>query len=587
MQVNFRRILHYLWPQIRKHYVSFVLVFFSYGVALALDSIIKPLILKQVIDLFSSGLTRDVILYQATYLVAITSITIILHNIGYRVGDYANFYFESNTMKNLYDFTFEKLIHHSYYFFSNNFSGSIIAKSKRFTKSFETLSDIVSYQVWFSLVVLTGILIILFIYVPVIATIFLVWSLFYVLITGLFIRKKMRYDSLEASADSLVTGRLSDVILNILNIKIFSSDKKEKYDFEAVTGDEEKKRRRAWHFGGFQNIIQGSMMAILQILILFISLRLWYNGQLTLGMFVLIQTYIINLLGILWNLGNSLTRAMKALTDMQEVVDIFDTPIDILDPVEPETLKIREGHINFIDISFAYKGGILVLDNFNLDIEPKERVGIVGHSGAGKSTLTKLLLRFADTTSGNIFIDGQNIKNITQNDLRSVISYVPQESILFHRTIRENIAYGRPDASQEEIEEVSKRAFAHDFIIKLPKSYDTLVGERGIKLSGGERQRIAIARAMLKNSPILVLDEATSSLDSISESYIQAGFNELMKNKTTIVIAHRLSTISKMDRIIVLENGNIVETGKHQDLVERHGVYADLWNHQSGGFLEE
>jgi ATP-binding cassette subfamily B protein len=277
---------------------------------------------------------------------------------------------------------------------------------------------------------------------------------------------------------------------------------------------------------------------------------------------------------------------MKAMTDMQEVVDIFDTPIDILDPVKPECLVISEGHIVFKNVSFQYKDGVTVLKDFNLDIAPGERVGLVGHSGAGKSTITKLLLRFSDVKMGEIIIDGQNIKNITQNDLRSVISYVPQEPILFHRTIGENITYSKPGATQEEIIKVAKKAFAHDFIMKLPRGYDTLVGERGIKLSGGERQRIAIARAMLKNSPILVLDEATSSLDSTSEGYIQSGFEELMKGKTTIVVAHRLSTISKMDRIVVLEDGDIAEMGTHKELIKHNGAYASFWNHQTGGFLE-
>jgi ATP-binding cassette, subfamily B, bacterial len=285
-------------------------------------------------------------------------------------------------------------------------------------------------------------------------------------------------------------------------------------------------------------------------------------------------------------LGRSLTRAMKALTDMQEVVDIFDTPIDILDSKKPENLKMQEGQVVFKNVSFAYKNGREVLKNFNLEIASGEHVGLVGHSGAGKSTITKLLLRFSDTLEGSIFIDGQDIKSVTQNELRSVISYVPQESILFHRTIRENIAYSRPGATEEEIIEVAKKSFAHEFIINLSKGYDTLVGERGIKLSGGERQRIAIARAMLKDSPIIVLDEATSSLDSVSEEYIQKGFNKLMEGKTTMVIAHRLSTIQKMDRIIVLDQGKIAEEGTHKELLDKGGVYANLWSHQTGAFLD-
>lgn len=586
MKVNFRRILYYLWPHIRKHWVAFSLIFLGYGLGVILEGIIKPLLFKGIIDSLSLGLAKDIILSQVMSLFFLICINVIMHNVAFRAGDYATAYFESKVMKRLYDFTFERLLKHSYHFFSNNFSGSIIAKSRRFTRSFEALADIFSFQIWFSFVTLSGILIILFLKAPLLAFIFLGWTLLYTLIIFLFIRKKLSYDTAEAAADSLVTGRLADNILNILNIKIFSSDKKEELDFKSITGDEEEKRRKAWFFANFQNVIQAGMMASLQILVLFVNIHLWYDGKMSLGMFVLVQTYMFNLFNILWGLGRSFTKAMKSMTDMQEVVDIFDTPIDILDPKNPESLKMHEGHIVFRNVSFTYKDGIPVLKDFNLEISPGERIGLVGHSGAGKSTITKLILRFVDISKGSITIDGQDIKKITQNDLRSMVSYVPQESILFHRTIRENIAYGRPGATIEEVEEVAKKSFAHDFIIKLPHGYNTLVGERGIKLSGGERQRVAIARAMLKNSPILVLDEATSSLDSVSEAYIQDAFNELMKGKTTIVVAHRLSTISKMDKIVVLQDGDIAEVGTHKELVEQGGVYADLWNHQSGGFIE-
>ncbi len=586
MKRNYSRIFFYLWPHAKAHWLSFTLIFVSYGVGIIFDSIFKPFIYKQVIDTLVSGNLKEVILQQAMTLGITLCLAVVLQNVGYRAGDYMLTIFESKIMKELHDSTFKRLLGHSYHFFTNNFSGSIVAKSKRFAKSFETFMDILSFQIWFSLVIITGIVIILLTQAPILAYIFLGWSLFYILVTFLFIKQKIKYDTQEAEADSLVTASLADSILNIINIKIFSSEKKEQERFGLVTKDEEIKRRKAWIFANMQNTVQALLMGILQVTILFLCIHLWYIDELSLGVIVLVQAYMLNLFEILWSLGRSVTKAMKALTDMKEVIDIFDTKIDISDPKEPQKLRTKEGSIFFDDISFTYMGGASVFDDFTLMIKPGERIGLVGHSGAGKSTITKLLLRFADVTKGSIFIDGQDISTLKQNDLRAIISYVPQESILFHRTIKENISYGKQLATDEEVKEVAKKAHAHEFIIKLPNGYETMVGERGIKLSGGERQRVAIARAMLKNAPILVLDEATSSLDSVSESYIQSAFVELMKGKTTLVIAHRLSTIQKMDRIIVLENGRIAEMGNHQELIERRGVYANLWHHQSGGFIK-
>src|SRR3989344_3673316 len=338
--------------------------------------------------------------------------------------------------------------------------------------------------------------------------------------------------------------------------------------------------------GGKIDLIQHILIIIVQSVTLYLMIMLWLQGKISTGTIVLIETYMVMVSNDLWEFGNSLTRFMKSTADMKEMVDIFEITPDILDLKNPEALKIKNGHIVFKDVSFKYQSGQEVFNNFNLDIKPGERVGLVGHSGAGKSTITNLVLRFVDVVDGSIIIDGQDIRNVTQDDLRSTISFVPQESVLFHRTIRENISYGKQNATDEEIISAAKKAHADEFISKLHKKYDTFVGERGVKLSGGERQRVAIARAMLKDSPILILDEATSSLDSVSESYIQDAFNELMKGKTTMVIAHRLSTVQKMDRIIVLDHGKIAEEGTHKELLDKNGVYAELWSHQTGGFLE-
>ncbi len=344
--------------------------------------------------------------------------------------------------------------------------------------------------------------------------------------------------------------------------------------------------RKAWFFGNKVDAVQAILIFIAQGAMLYIMIKLWLAGTISTGTVVLTQTYMVIIFDRMWDLGNSLTKFMKSAADMQEMIDIFEVPIDIKDPSQPETLRAEKGHLVFADAEFHYPNGKQVFSHFNLDIKPGERIGLVGHSGAGKSTITKLLLRFNDLTAGSITIDGQDIRAITQDDLHRTISYVPQEPVLFHRSLRENIAYGKQDATLEEVQEAARRAHADDFIQELEYGYDTYVGERGVKLSGGERQRIAIARAILKDAPILMLDEATSSLDSHSENLIQDAFNELMKGKTTIVIAHRLSTIQKMDRIIVLHDGAIVEEGTHAELLARpDGSYKHMWELQAGGFI--
>jgi ATP-binding cassette subfamily B protein len=304
----------------------------------------------------------------------------------------------------------------------------------------------------------------------------------------------------------------------------------------------------------------------------------------------LILSYTLSIVGQLFGFStNSLRNYNRSLGEAADMVGILQIEPDVKDPAAPEKVRIQNGEIKFKHVIFTHNGADDALfQGLSLEIKAGEKVGLVGHSGSGKTTFTKLLLRFSDIDGGEILIDGQNIAKITQDDLRSHIAYVPQEPLLFHRTIRENIAYGKPDASEKEIEKAAIQANAHTFIKDLPNGYETLVGERGVKLSGGQRQRVAIARAILKDAPILVLDEATSSLDSESEALIQDALWKLMEGRTTIVVAHRLSTIQHMDRIVVLSDGRIVETGSHKTLLRNNsGTYAKLWARQSGGFIEE
>lgn len=584
--MHFGRIFYYYWQQVRKYKWSFALTFLTYGAAVLISSILNPFLYAKIIDLISGSVPSEFLSAQLLHYVFLVAIAVVTYNSFFRAGDYSISYFQSNVIREIHNDTFRRLMDHSYRFFSNNFSGSLVSKAKRFAASFERIDDVISFNFWFTIVHLSGVLVILFLKAPLVGFLFSGWAVIYIFITALFINRKIKYDLIEAAADSKVTGRFADAFTNILNIKIFSSREKEQESFSHVTEDEYKKRFKSWNFGNFQNMVQGFLMAILQIIILYIVIKMWIAGNITTGTVVLIQIYMFAAFDHLWELGKAMVRLFKSLADAKEMVDLFEEKPDIQDATHTEICIIKEGNIDFKNINFEYVKGYPVFTDFNFSIKPGEKVGLVGHSGSGKSTIVKILLRFADVQSGVIFIDGQNISKIKQEDLRQNISYVPQEPILFHRSIKENIGYAKKDATEEEIINAAKKAHAHEFVSKLPHGYDTLVGERGVKLSGGERQRIAIARAMLKDSPILMLDEATSSLDSISESYIQEAFGELMKGKTTVVIAHRLSTVQQMDRIVVLDKGKIVEEGTHKELLEKGGFYADLWNHQTGGFLE-
>jgi ABC-type multidrug transport system fused ATPase/permease subunit len=336
------------------------------------------------------------------------------------------------------------------------------------------------------------------------------------------------------------------------------------------------------------NAIQGGLMTILEIALLFLALHYWRQGTVSIGDFVLLQAYAISLMGQLWGFGRVTRKLSESFSYSREMVEILTTVHEVRDRIGAKKLTVNGGTISFEKVSFNYNETRSVLKDFNLVIPAGQKIGIVGSSGAGKSTFVSLLLRYYDVTSGKILIDGQDVADVTQDSLRGNISLIPQDVLLFHRTLRENIRYGRTNATDAEVEAAAKLAHAADFIENVPEKYSALVGERGVRLSGGERQRVAIARAILKNAPILVLDEATSSLDSESEGLIQDSLEKLMHGKTTIVVAHRLSTLKKMDRIIVIENGHILEDGKPSELLEKSGSkFKHLWDLQVGGFIAE
>ncbi len=584
---NLKDSFLYIWPTISKHRKTFFLIYFLYVSRPLLSNTIIPIFYKKIIDLVStSGVDRQLLVSSLFKYVAIIAICFIVANTLMRLGQYLVTKFQSRVMKGLIDLTFSNLQNHSYSFFADSFSGSLVNKSKKFVKSFEVMHDVSLDNFWQPFISFISIFTVFFFQSPPIALVFLIVYVIYSSIIILMSRKTIKACTDKANMDSIVTGYIADALTNVLATKASSASAREIENFKKVTKEEDLLRFKAWNMANKQQIVQSILVVFVQVFCLFLAVGLWVSGKITAGMFLLIQSYSITLGNYFWDLGRAMIRFTEASSDMKEMVDIFKKIPDVVDPENPEKSKIKEGDIEIRNISFEYKNGVEVLNNFSLRINKGEKVGLVGHSGSGKTTITKLLMRFVDISSGEILIDGQNIRNITQDDLHQSISYISQEPVLFHRTIRENIMYSSPNSSEEDMIKVAKKAHAHEFISKLQHGYDTLVGERGVKLSGGERQRVAIARAMLKDAPILVLDEATSSLDSISEFYIQEAFEELMKGKTAIVIAHRLSTIQKMDRIIVLDAGKVVEEGTHKELLNKKGFYANLWEHQTGGLLE-
>lgn len=412
----------------------------------------------------------------------------------------------------------------------------------------------------------------------------------YALVSGILdSRRRMPLRMRRLSASKVVTSHLADTILNVQTVKTFAREGDELARHEVLNHKLRDIRLRDWKTGGYAGNRRVATLLAMQFGFVLVLIHLVQNDPSLLAVGVFAFSFTVLLGNRLFDVSIMLRNVEEGLLQASPMTKIMYEQTEIQDKPGAKELQIRQGGLDLESVTFNYdedNGAQRVFRNFKLSIKPGEKLGLVGPSGGGKSTLTRLLLRFEDITEGSIAIDDQNIADVTQESLRQHISYVPQEPLLFHRTIRENIAYGRPDATDEELVRAAKLAHAHDFIQTLTKRYDTVVGERGVKLSGGQRQRIAIARAVLKNAPILILDEATSALDSESEKLIQAALWELMKDRTAVVIAHRLSTIQKMDRIVVLDEGRIVEEGTHKKLLSNNGLYAKLWSHQSGGFIE-
>ncbi len=509
--------------------------------------------------------------------------------VAWRIVDIFVWKLEANVERDIARRVFNHLLEQSANFHANRFGGSMVSQTNKLMGSYIRFADTSIFQVLPMISTLLWASIILSRRAPLYVVILLVFSIFYITSSFFATRKVRKLSAAQASAETRQTGYLADDVTNIMAIKGFASGDFERKQFGKVTDASFNRTLDLMRGSQKQLIYFATISSTLSALALTMAVIGVVVFNANLATVFLIFSYTTLIVRQLWEFGTtSLRNYNRSFGDASEMVEVLQLEPEIKDPPRPEQPRISKGSIEFKQVNFTHEdAGETLFHDLNVQIEPGKKVGLVGRSGSGKTTFTRLLLRFSDIDGGEILIDGQNIAHLTQDDLHHFIAYVPQEPIMFHRSLMENIRYGDQSASDKAVFKAAKVAHAHEFIEKLPKGYETLVGERGVKLSGGQRQRVAIARAMLKNAPILVLDEATSALDSESEVLIQDALWKLMEGRTALVIAHRLSTIQKMDRIIVMEDGMVIEQGTHKQLLKKKGVYAGLWAHQSGGFLED
>lgn len=565
----------------------FAFVFIG-SLVIELASIASPLFLKEFIDRIATGNPTDEALAALFMVLAGYAGVVFIGWIGRRVQMASLSYFEAKVMVDLYNKAFAYLIGHAHDFFTKNFAGTLQRRVSRYAQSFESVIDIFTFGFFSTAVFAIGVIIVLGQRNLWLGVGLLVWTVFFVWLQVIMTRWRQPLRVARSKEESAVTGVLSDSISNQSTVSLFAAGVHERSILGSSLTKWYQATMRSWNSDNWILAAQGLLAIAIEIALLAGAVVLWQQGLITVGDFVLIQVYILGLISRIWGIGSSMRRLFSAFADANEMLEIMDTPHAVMDAPDAKPLLVQKGGITLEKVGFGFSDERAILSDFNLSIQAGEKVALVGPSGAGKSTVTKLLLRMYDVTSGSIRVDGQDISQVTQESLREHISFVPQEPILFHRSLRDNIRYGRPDATDEEVIEAAKKAHCHEFIAGLAEGYETHVGERGVKLSGGERQRVAIARAILKNAPILILDEATSALDSESEALIQDALRVLMEGKTVIVIAHRLSTIMTMDRIIVIEAGKIAAEGTHDDLVAQSGgLYQKLWSIQAGGFLAD
>lgn len=583
-QMSFtKQTLHIYWQHASRHPWKIVVFIVGIG-AITTTRLLGPKMSSGIIDALIS---RGQGVHSPYWYLWWGLVVAILHNTSWRTMGLTASRFQPRVVADLYNTAFSYMLKHSYRFFTNTYVGSIASRLRRFPFAFGTVDDRVKWNISPAIALCVVLIYLMFRWMPVVGWLFLGWSVMYLTSAYTFANAKLKHDLKANEQESKISGFISDVISNAINVQLFTATEREMQSFKQLTDELYRLRRKSAEMAEYTEIMQGVAAILLETTVMYFGITACLRGTATVGEVVLLQLNLSLLFGNLWDLGANIRETFEALANANEMTEMLQQPHEIVDELNAEPLQIERGEVLFSNVSFRYAAtGKDVLTHFNLRVPAGKRVAFVGLSGAGKSTIVKLLLRLYDVTHGQIFIDGQDIRRVTLNSLRSAIAYVPQDPSLFHRSFADIIGYSDPQGSMDRILKAAEQAYAHDFIGGYRTGYDTLVGERGATLSGGERQRIAIARAIYKNAPIVVLDEATSALDSESEQFIQQAIHNLMDNKTLFVIAHRLSTIKEMDVIVVMDQGQIAEIGTHDELLAiEDGIYRRLWEKQVGGFV--
>ncbi|GAB4582540.1 ABC transporter ATP-binding protein [Nocardia sp. IFM 10818] len=522
----------------------------------------------------------------APYILAFAG-SLLLAEVLWRIGIHCLNRVDAYGIEALYVRAMDELLAKDAAFFHNNFAGSLTKRSLSFASRFEQFVDTLAFEIFAALVPLLFASVVLWRYDPMLVVVLLGMIVVTALVIMPLIQRRQKLVDDREAAIARVSGHVADSLANMQVVRAFAAEPQEAAEHQRRVAWSRRKALRSWDYANLRiDTLVAPIVVLTNVIGLLIALGL-ADGKLGVEAIVVAFTYYFNATGIMFRFNQIYRRLESVLTEAAQFTELLADKPTVLDAPDPEPLRPQGFGVRFEQVHFTHAGARQLFDGLNLDVPNGAKVGLVGRSGGGKTTITQLLLRLMDIQSGAIRIGGQDIARLRQADLRSLIAYVPQDPAMFHRTLRENIRFARPDATDEEILRAAKAAHVTEFAEDLPQGMDTLIGERGVKLSGGQRQRVALARAILRDAPILLLDEATSALDSESELLVQQALWELMEGRTALVVAHRLSTVAGMDRLVVLDHGRIVEEGTHEQLLRAEGTYAQLWRHQSGGFLGE